>query len=257
MDSNLPSGRREVVARRLHDGHAVVATDLAKEFDISEDAIRRDLRALASEGRCTRVYGGALPLSTASTSIEVRSKENQDRKRALAAVAVTLIKPDELVFIDSGSTNLALAGMLSQCKGISVATNSVTIAAALLAHRIPLVMVGGAVNPDVGGCVDTAAVRAVQQLNVDRCFLGTCAVSLAEGVGAFGADDAAFKRALLEVSRKTVVLVTNEKLETRARYRVAPLKRINTLVVEHDAAIAAPKLIAKAASIIVTASAEL
>jgi DeoR/GlpR family transcriptional regulator of sugar metabolism len=256
MDSNLPSGRREVVARRLHDGHAVVATDLAKEFDISEDAIRRDLRALASEGRCTRVYGGALPLSTASTSIEVRSKENQDRKRALAAVAVTLIKPDELVFIDSGSTNLALAGMLSQCKGISVATNSVTIAAALLAHRIPLVMVGGAVNPDVGGCVDTAAVRAVQQLNVDRCFLGTCAVSLAEGVGAFGADDAAFKRALLEVSRKTVVLVTNEKLETRARYRVAPLKRINTLVVEHDAAIAAPKLIAKAASIIVTASAE-
>ena len=256
MDSNLPSGRREVIARRLHDGHAVVATDLAKEFDISEDAIRRDLRALAAEGRCTRVYGGALPLSAASTSIEVRSKENQDRKRALAAVAVTLIKPDELVFIDSGSTNLALAGMLSQCKGISVATNSVTIAAAVLAHRIPLVMVGGAVSPDIGGCIDSAAVCAVQQLNVDRCFLGTCAVSLAEGVGAFDAGDAAFKRALLEVSRKIMVLATNDKLETRARYRVAPLKRINTLVVDHDAAIAAPRLIAKAASIIVTASAE-
>jgi DeoR/GlpR family transcriptional regulator of sugar metabolism len=239
----------------LHDGHAAVATDLAREFDVSEDAIRRDLRALAAEGRCTRVYGGALPLSAASTSIEVRSRENLDRKRALAAVAVTLIKPDEFVFIDSGSANLALAGMLSQCKGISVATNSVTIAAAVLAHRIPLVMVGGAVNPDIGGCVDTAAVRAVQQLNVDRCFLGTCAVSLAEGVGAFAADDAAFKRALLEVSRKTMVLATNDKLETRARYRVAPLKRINTLVVDHDAAVAAPKLIAKAASMIVTASA--
>ena len=206
MNSNLPFGRREVIARRLHDGHAVVATDLAKEFDVSEDAIRRDLRALAAEGRCTRVYGGALPLSPASTSIEVRSRENQDRKRALAAVAVTLIKPDELVFIDSGSTNLALAGMLPQGKGISVATNSVMIAAAVLAHRIPLVMVGGAVDPDVGGCIDTAAVHAVQQLNVDRCFLGTCAVSLAEGVGAFVADDAAFKRALLEVSRKTMVL---------------------------------------------------
>jgi DeoR/GlpR family transcriptional regulator of sugar metabolism len=117
-------------------------------------------------------------------------------------------------------------------------------------------MVGGAVSPDIGGCIDTAAVRAVQQINVDRCFLGTCAVSLAEGVGAFHADDAAFKRALIEVSRKTIVLATNDKLETRARYRIAPLKRIDTLVVEHDAAVATPKLIAKAASIIVTASAE-
>ena len=49
----------------------------------------------------------------------------------------------------------------------------------------------------------------------------------------FGADDAAFKRALLEVSRETVALLTNDKIETRARHRVAPLSRIASLVVEH------------------------
>ncbi|WP_271025209.1 DeoR family transcriptional regulator [Rhizobium sp. RCAM05973] len=41
----------------------IVAASLAVEFNVSEDAVRRDLRALAAEGKCRRVYGGALPFS--------------------------------------------------------------------------------------------------------------------------------------------------------------------------------------------------
>ena len=160
MNSPLPLARRDVIARRLDDGNSVVATDLAAEFDISEDAIRRDLRALAAEGRCRRVYGGALPLSPASTLIEVRIGENQERKRMLAVAAIPLIQPGELLFLDSGSTNLVLANMLPAGLGISVATNSVAIAAAVLARRdIHLTLVGGTVNAEIGGCIDLAAAR--------------------------------------------------------------------------------------------------
>jgi len=256
MNNTLPLARRDVIARRLDDGNSVVAADLAAEFDISEDAIRRDLRALAAEGRCRRVYGGALPLSPASTPIEVRTGEKQESKRMLAIAAIPLIEPGELLFLDNGSTNLVLANMLPTGMGISVATNSVAIAAAVLAHGdIPLTLVGGTVNAEIGGCIDVAAARAVQQLNFDRAFLGACAVSLGEGVAAFDADDAAFKRIVMEVSRHTVVMSTTEKLQTRARYRVAPLDSLDALVVEHDAAIHAPDLIAEAATAIVTASA--
>lgn len=256
MNGPLPLARRDVIARRLDDGNAVVATDLAAEFDISEDAIRRDLRALAAEGRCRRVYGGALPLSPAATPIEVRIGEKQARKRMLAVAAIPLIQPGELLFLDSSSTNLVLATMLPTGMGISVATNSVAIAAAVLARRdIPLTLVGGTVNAEIGGCINVAATRAVQQLNIDRAFLGACAVSLGEGVAAFDADDAAFKRIVMEVSRHTVVMSTTEKLQTRARHRVAPLDSLDVLVVEHDAAIRAPDLIAEAATTIVTASA--
>jgi DeoR/GlpR family transcriptional regulator of sugar metabolism len=54
-DSLLPTSRREVIADRLDAGLSVIASELAEEFQISEDAIRRDLRALAAEGRCKRV----------------------------------------------------------------------------------------------------------------------------------------------------------------------------------------------------------
>ncbi|GGM06561.1 hypothetical protein GCM10010129_57970 [Streptomyces fumigatiscleroticus] len=46
-------------------GKIVAAKDVAAELGISEDSVRRDLRDLAAEGLCQRVYGGALPVSPA------------------------------------------------------------------------------------------------------------------------------------------------------------------------------------------------
>lgn len=244
MDNNLPLGRREVIARRLDEGQAVVANVLAAEFDVSEDVIRRDLRNLAAEGRCRRVYGGALPLSAPSTPINQRIGESEERKHALAAVAVSLIAPGEMIFIDSGSTNLALVPLLPD--GIAVVTNSVVIAGALQARgTIATYMIGGKVDAQVGGCVDAGAVQALGQFNIDRAFLGACAVSGEEGIGAFYADDAAFKRAAIEVSRHSVVMATSDKLDSRTHFRIAPLDRITHLVLEHDAAALAPALMAQ------------
>lgn len=48
MQTPIPLARRDVIAARLAGGTAVVAAALAQEFDVSEDAIRRDLRALAA-----------------------------------------------------------------------------------------------------------------------------------------------------------------------------------------------------------------
>jgi hypothetical protein len=82
--SALPFDRRQQIARRLTRGETVGAAALATEFKVSEDAIRRDLRALTAEGVCKRVYGDALPLSPASSPLHVRSGEDIGQKRALA-----------------------------------------------------------------------------------------------------------------------------------------------------------------------------
>src|ERR1700742_3990116 len=106
MNTELPSGRRAEIEARLAKGQMVVAAALALEFEVSEDAIRRDLRALAAEGRCRRVYGGALPLAKAAIPMRARMDDGRDRKHALARKAASLIRPGQLVFLDSGSTNL-------------------------------------------------------------------------------------------------------------------------------------------------------
>lgn len=236
MSEQLPLARRDVIAERLSQGHAVVAAALAVEFDVSDDAIRRDLRALAAEGRCRRVYGGALPLSPAWTPMAARINEGPERKQALARAAATLIQPGEFLFLDNGSSNLALIGFLPEDVDLTIATNSIDIAAAVLRRQdLHLIMIGGAVNAAVGGCVDAAAVLSMSQLNIDRCFLGACAVSATTGVSAFDSADATFKRSLLNASRESVVLATTDKLDARAPHRVAALKDIGRFVVEDSA----------------------
>src|SRR5580658_9320095 len=236
MTLKSPLARRDVILGRLAQGRSVVAAALALEFEVSEDAIRRDLRALAAEGRCRRVYGGALPLSRAAAPMLARMEEGRDRKLALARKAASLLEPGQFVFLDSGSTNLALVACLPEDYELTLATNSIDIAAAALQRiELRLVLIGGGVDSHVGGCVDALATLSVKQMNIDLAFVGACAVSAATGVSAYELSDAAFKRALLAASQKSVVLATTEKLGARAPHRVAQLKDIGVFVVEHDA----------------------
>jgi DeoR/GlpR family transcriptional regulator of sugar metabolism len=230
-----PLVRRDIILERLAQGQSVAAAALAMEFNVSEDAIRRDLRALAAEGRCRRVYGGALPLSK-GTPMAARMEEGRDRKLALARKAASLAQPGQFVFLDSGSTNLALVACLPEDYELTLATNSIDIAAAALRRPdLRLVLIGGAVSSNVGGCIDALATLSVAQMNIDLGFVGACAVSAATGVSAYELSDATFKRALLAASQKSVVLATTEKLGARAPHRVAELKDIGVFVVERDA----------------------
>jgi DeoR/GlpR family transcriptional regulator of sugar metabolism len=137
------------------------------------------------------------------------------------------------VFLDSGSTNLALVSCMPEEFELTIATNSIDIAAAALRRSdVRLIMVGGAVNYDVGGCVDAPATLRLMEMNID---LGACAVSFATGVSAYDFADAAFKRTLLAASTNHLILSTSEKLVAQAPHRVAELKDIDMLVVEHDA----------------------
>lgn len=234
--NDLPLARRDLIAHRLAAGQPAVAAALALEFGVSEDAIRRDLRALAAEGRCRRVYGGALPVSPASAPMEVRIDQARERKDALARVGAALVEPGELVFLDNGSTNLALVKFLPPEHGLTIATNSIAIAAEVLKRKdLQLIMLGGLVDPHVGGCIDANAVARLAEMNVDRCFIGACAVSAATGVCAFNLADATFKRALCAAGRHTLVLATSEKLGTRAPHRIARLDQVGRFVLEGDA----------------------
>ncbi|CAM2154768.1 DeoR/GlpR transcriptional regulator [Pararobbsia alpina] len=254
MNDDLPLARRDQIAERLAQGQPVVAAALAVEFDVSEDAIRRDLRALAAEGRCRRVYGGALPITPASAPMAARMDAASERKSALARAAVSLIDRGEFVFLDSGSTNLALVDVLPEEFELTVATNSIDIAAAVLRRPdLQLVMIGGGVDPVVGGSVDANAVQSVTQLSIDRCFIGSCAVSPKDGISAFGLADATFKRALLAASAHSVALVTTDKFDTRAPYRVAAIKAIDHVVVEHDVPRAQHTVLSKAGTAVLRA----
>ena len=51
--------RNEILSKLSTEGKVLVA-DLAKEFDVTEETIRRDLEKLDNDGLARKTYGGAV-----------------------------------------------------------------------------------------------------------------------------------------------------------------------------------------------------
>jgi len=232
--------RHRLIRERLSDQGRVLAADLARELGASEDTIRRDLRELASLGVCRRVYGGALPISPASGALAERRLQRPERKLVLAREAVKLVAPGQFLFLDAGSTNLAIAEALPSGADLTIAANAPAIAACFTGRPgFQVLLVGGRLDLDLGAALGAQAIRDIGAMTPDLCFLGACALDAQAGVRAFNFEDAAFKRALAERSRSVVVAATSDKLGASAHFDVTPAADIDHLVVEADAPAAA------------------
>jgi DeoR/GlpR family transcriptional regulator of sugar metabolism len=232
LSSYLTSERlRDIEVRLAREGR-VVAAELARVYETSEDTIRRDLRALAAEGRCRRVYGGALPATLAQGPVSARARLVPAAKAALGAALARLVEPGMTVFVDAGSTTLACAERL-EATGVTVVTHAPAIAAALVERAgVRLVTLGGLVDREVGAALGPGVLAALETIRPDLLLLGACGVDAEVGITAHHSDDAAVKRLIAARSRQVVVAATRSKLGTAAPFEVIALAACDALVIE-------------------------
>ncbi|KXF76298.1 DeoR family transcriptional regulator [Paramesorhizobium deserti] len=231
----LVQERQVRIREKLATSGRVLAGDLALEFSVSEDTIRRDLREMAAAGLCRRVYGGALAPVPPTAPFMERAAEQPERKHSLARAAVQFIEQGMLVFLDASSTNLAIAREISSISGITVATNAPLIASALM-DKVDLILIGGTVDRRVGAAVGGKALSDVALLRPDLCILGACGVEAQAGITAFHLEDAELKRVIARRSRSVMTTATAEKLGTAAPHDVIAMAECGRLVVEQDTA---------------------
>lgn len=234
----LAAERRDHLLALLAREGKIVAKDVATDLGISEDSVRRDLRDLASEGLCQRVYGGALPASPAVVDYAARRTVAPDGKQKVASLAAGLVRPGGAVILDGGTTALAVARALPQDLDCTVITHSPTVAAALLDHpRAELFLLGGRVFKHSAVTCGAAAVEAAQNVSADLCLLGVTGVHPEAGLTTGDAEEAAMKRALSARAAETYVLASSEKIGTASRFRVLPWRKVTALITDaapHD-----------------------
>lgn len=235
MNEHFVSERQALILARLRQSGRVLAQTLAESFGVSEDTIRRDLREMAGRGECQRVYGGALLVESSTVPLKTRIAEDADRKALLAAAVVPLLEAGMVVFIDAGSTNLAIARAIPVDVPLTVVTNTPAIAAELTGRTgIDLVLIGGKVDPAVGAAIDAMALRQLELMRPDLCILGVCGMSTETGLSADVFEDAVFKRLACSASERVVAAITTEKLGHRAAFHVHDLSPTLSLALERD-----------------------
>jgi DeoR/GlpR family transcriptional regulator of sugar metabolism len=234
----LPSQRRQAILAAVHAEDAASAEALARQFDVSVETIRRDLRALHSDGLLKRVYGGATRPSGRSTegSFSARSQRNMDRKRALAALAASLVEPDDTVVIDVGTTALEVARALPPAFHGRVLTNSVPVAMAMAERSdVDLMLCGGQVRPGDAACSGAHAEAFFEEFYADKAFLGSGGVHPEAGLTDYYPPEVVIRRTIIAHTASSYVLADSSKLGTIAVHRVCELDKITAVVTDdHD-----------------------
>jgi DeoR/GlpR family transcriptional regulator of sugar metabolism len=237
----LPEERQREILRRLNSHGRVVAAELVAAFAVSEDSIRRDLRELAARGLCRRVYGGALLVGPDLPPVSLRRGLQVETKLLLARKAVSLVRPGQILLIDAGSTNSAIADALPDRLSLTIVTTAPDIAQRLMDREgFEILMIGGHIDKRTGSAVGIQAALEIRRVRADLCFPGACAIDPDTGIWGMNSEEVLVKRAMIESSGETAVVVTKDKFAAVAAYHVAAFDQIDHLVVEHDIDAAVP-----------------
>lgn len=229
----LKEERQQIILQTLQKDGKVLAGELSKVFDVSEDTIRRDLRELASAGKLQRVHGGGLPHSPAEGNFNERLHLASAAKAAIAQAAVNLIENGQVVIFDGGTTNFQLAQRLPSTLSATVITNSPIIAATLASHpRVEVLVIGGHLYKESQVTIGTATVNAFKDVRADLCFLGVCSLHPDAGISIPDSEEVHVKRAMIASSDQVIALASADKLDTASHYIVGPLSCLHRLITE-------------------------
>jgi DeoR/GlpR family transcriptional regulator of sugar metabolism len=191
---------------------------LAERLGVSRSTVRRDLSQLQRQGRITRTYGGALAGEVFHERPFTESERlNLDAKAAIAGVAVDLVPAEGTVFLDAGTTCLALARLLVERGPLTVVTRGLEAAVLLARARgIDVVMTGGRVQPLSHGVIGPLASLALERLRFDVAFLGADAIDPTRGLGEPTVEETWVKEQAAAGADQVVVLADSSKLAQQA-----------------------------------------
>jgi DeoR/GlpR family transcriptional regulator of sugar metabolism len=225
----LPAQRRQEILRAVRGGTAHVS-DLAESFGVSEMTVRRDLGALARDGKLERVHGGAVDSAEPGFSqIEVERFDIKDR---LGAAAAAMVQDGMTVMVDIGTSTLQLARHLHGHKITVVTTNLAVVEELLPDPDIELVLPGGVVRRNYRSMVGVLAEDSLRQIKSDILFLGTSGVDLEMGVWDTTMIEVPIKRLMIAGANEVVLIADAAKFSMTGMVRVCGPESITHIVTD-------------------------
>ena len=222
----LDERHKQIIDLLERDGRVAVS-ELAPRFGVTEDCIRKDLKQLASQGKCRRVYGGATRVEVPVIR-EVRGRIGQlePQKRAIAEKALALIEPGQTVFLDISTTTLELARLLA-ARGTACTVISPMVEILLVLGACPAITTicpGGTMDTTLDGFVGSLALESLGRFRFDAAFLGAYGIDAESGeVSTYDINDGSLKRCAIEHAAHAYLVSEARKVGTLGIYRFAHL----------------------------------
>lgn len=229
----LATRRHDEILKRLGAQGSVSIAELSGFFDVSRETIRRDLKLLSDRGQLDIVHGGAARFEPSEPAMSLRSQENARGKAVIGTMAAGLVRNGMVVFLDSGTTTLAVAQAMTELRDLTVCTASLPIA--LHMCHVPGMRVhvlGGEIDPGEEAASGIDMLEAMSRFRVDIAFLGGGALSPDGEVTDFTRAGAEQRGRMIALAAKAYFVLDSSKFGKLTPLRVPNFDRAAGVIVD-------------------------
>lgn len=233
----LQQERHHQIIAKIHLDGQVKVKDLAKEFDVTEDCIRKDLTALEKEGLIKKIHGGAMQARKNLHFFQVNERMNvySEEKKKIAQKAMKFIEPGSMIFLGISTVTLEIAKMIYQKSlDVTVVTNMIDIMKIFSDHcPTKLIFIGGSFNRSRDGFIGSIAIEQVKQYRFDVSFIGVVGINAFDDqITTYDVNDGLTKREVIHSSKKSYIVAESAKLNQDGNYVFASLSDFTGYICE-------------------------
>lgn len=230
----IPIERHEAILSVVSEKGIATINQLIELLDVSHMTIRRDLQKLEKQGKVVTVSGGVKAAERLSSELshKVRETSNEEGKRLIGALAASEIPQNSCIFLDSGTTTLAIARQIKDREDLTIITNDFLIMFFLIENgRGKLIHTGGTVCPHTNCSVGESAAQGVENYLIDIAFISAPSWGM-KGISLPTEERVPLKKKLTEVSKRLVLVADNSKYGAVATYLALPLSAFDTIITD-------------------------
>jgi DeoR/GlpR family transcriptional regulator of sugar metabolism len=235
----LRAERQANILQLIRERGFVKNETLASIFKVTQATIRRDLKALKEQSLIRLDHGGSYDvdfLASGSEPVyETKVYVNKERKRLIAQKAVDLIKDNETIILDSGTTNAQIAHNLrnQHFENVTVVTCDIVVANTLgSVKNINVLVLGGILRKSYYSLYGPYTEMALKNIRANKLFLGIDAASMDVGVSNIVLEEVPVKQLMIQNSDQVVMVADSSKFGVNAPYKVCPWEDIDYVITD-------------------------
>lgn len=232
--------RREKILDLLHKKQTLYLKELEVEFpEVSAMTLRRDLSSLEEMGEAVKIKGGVRSLRSFGSGrqedvYESRLGRNAEAKAKIAKLAQRYIETGRSIYMDSGTTALALARTLPDTN-LSILTSCPHVALTVLKKYLPTVnLIGGQLNRLNATISGMQAMDFVKGYNFDVAFLVPSAFSLEKGLSCGNDAECELKKYIITNASLKIALVDSSKFGKSMPFTFSSFEDVNVLITDEE-----------------------
>ncbi|PJG86001.1 DeoR/GlpR family DNA-binding transcription regulator [Conservatibacter flavescens] len=223
--------RTDLILQSVNLAGKMHVNQLAEQFAVSVETIRRDLNSLSKQGLLYRTHGGAVSRKTKDigSSFQSRQRSNYDEKRRIAEAAISYVFEGAVIGLDASSSSWHFAHLIPDIP-CTVVTNSMhNITALVNKTNVTTIATGGVYSSKYDAFYGPLSEQLLLRLHIDIGIFSCTGLDEQGDIWESNELNASVKRKMMDASGQKFLFVDHSKFNQKNLIKLATLDQMDIL----------------------------